>query len=904
MSSTPEAILPAPRRPVRRPAPTDGPTRVAGIPNTTNSASKTIMPMSVSTYGPTLNLTPGPAVPMQMSSDGEMRSTSPEDSTSNRLRKVACVECRQQKVKCDAFQRDPEACTRCVKRNLPCSIKTDFKRTYKRARLAAVEKEVEELRRSLEVQNSEQDMVSRTLLDLARGNSTSGSTAVSSPATADASLPNVTSRPVMDSSVIVASGSQVVRPAAQFAPRETDESAPQKATTNGQHFLRLNGPPQEQQPQSPDKNIILPSTGLNQEPQIVASFQMIDHLPQDKSFDSNVHTITPRTLEGFTVTKDQILGLFLEFQSNYHPYLPVVDLCKGPDNIYLKSDLLFWIILETASRIYSDLALFPILSSKVKELVARQLNSPLRSAYDVQAILIFTVWPPPAGSLNSDPSWNTCGLAMFNAVKLGLHCPGKTQDFGRVKVSPMLSETQEQVKTWVTCNIVSQHLSMALGYPTFSMYDWTVNNSYRREGFISMPKDLKVQVELAKFCDRMVRLLNQDTRDICGNVDSQTRRTVIRVLAKELDEIELSLGLTSDICKLLILVTRTQLYAYAFLDENLESNLYGLTLAYQSAIQTIAFTETLDVSIIPDGKYSKLLYLPTYVELGIVLAAFIIMKLQFSSLCETLDVTSGKRHFASAIAIMRKSSIKDNDFPIRVSTIMFQLWKLHSKDKLDAIRDGRPQYISPRLKLRSRMATSVLFDSIWVWRERYGTFQTQPAGAGQGQHHPLQQHQQQAQHQQQQQPQQGQQGQQVPLSKIQSPRLHARRGPSDDPELRNARGVMALLDSTSTARGPSFEQQNLPLPPPMNSLPIPHTMIPMGTGDVQQPQNMPSMGTDELVHYLDNEAVAFDHLYLDWQEMGVLWDDITLFIGAVDDDPQSNVMEQVHDYAVGNPQAY
>ncbi|ODQ70583.1 hypothetical protein LIPSTDRAFT_44468, partial [Lipomyces starkeyi NRRL Y-11557] len=587
-------------------------------------------------------------------------STSPEDSTSSRLRKVACVECRQQKVKCDAFERDPEACTRCVKRNLPCSIKTDFKRTYKRARLAAVEKEVEELRRSLEVQNSEQDMVSRTLLDLARGNSTSGSTAVSSPATADASLPN-----------------------------------------------------------SPDKTVV-PPTGLNQEPQILTSFQMIGHLPQDKLFDPNAHTITPRTLEGFTVTKDQILGLFLEFQSNYHPYLPVVDICKGPDNIYLKSDLLFWIILETASRIYSDLALFPILSSKVKELVARQLNSPLRSAYDVQAILIFTVWPPPAGSLNSDPSWNTCGLAMFNAVKLGLHCPGKTQDFGRVKVSPMLSETQEQVKTWVTCNIVSQHLSMALGYPTFSMYDWTVNNSYRREGFISMPQDLKVQVELAKFCDKMVRLLNQDTRDICGNVDSQTRRTVIRVLAKELDEIELSLGLTSDICKLLILVTRTQLYAYSFLDEDLESNLDGLTLAYRAAIQMIAFTETLDVSIIPDGKYSKLLYLPTYIELDIVLAAFIILKLQFSSLSETLDVTSGKRHFASAIAIMRKSSIKDNDFPIRVSTIMFQLWKLHSKDKLDAIRDGRPQYISPRLKLRSRMATSVLFDSIWVWRERYG----------------------------------------------------------------------------------------------------------------------------------------------------------------------------------------
>ncbi|KAK9239868.1 hypothetical protein V1525DRAFT_396999 [Lipomyces kononenkoae] len=854
-------------------------------------AAKNLMtPMAHSTTGPAVH-----AVSSQMSSDGEMRSTSPEDSTSGRFRKIACVECRQQKVKCDAFERDPEACTRCVKRNLPCSIKTDFKRTYKRARLAAVEKEVEELRRSLEMQNSEQDMVSRTLLDLARGNPTSGSTAVSSPATTAANIPNATAGPVMDSSGVVTDES---RPAATSPMRDIDDGTAPKPSTNGQHFLRLSGHVQEQYVQSPNKDITLPQAGINQEPQNVSSFQMIDQVAQDKSFDPNVHTITPRTLEGFTVTKDQIIGLFLEFQSNYHPYLPVVDLVKGPDSIYLKSDLLFWIILETASRIYSDVCLFPILSSKVKELVARQLNSPLRSCYDVQAILIFTVWPPPAGSLNSDPCWNTCGLAMFNAVKLGLHCPGKTQDFGRVKVSPMVSETEEQVKTWVACNVVSQHLSMALGYPTFSMYDWAVNNSHRREGFISMPRDLKIQVELAKFCDKMVRLLNRDTRDICGNVDSQTRRTVIRVLAKELDEIELSLGGASDICKFLILVARTQLYAYAFLDEDLESNTEALTLAHQVAIQTIAFAETLDVSAVSDGKYSKLLYLPTYIELDIVLAAFIILKLQFSSLSERLDVDSGKRHFASAIAIMRKSSIKDNDFPIRVSTIMFQLWKLHSKDRLDAIRDGRPQYISPRLKLRSRMATSVLFDSIWVWRERYGTFQVQPAGAGQGQHHhPLQPQPQQAQ------PQQPA-GQQVPFSKIPSPKLQARRGPSDGPELRNARGVMALLDNTNTTYDPSFEQQDQPMPPPISSIPIPQPVMPLAPGGVQQHQHLPSMGTDELVHYLDNEAVAFDHLYLDWQEMGVLWDDITLFMGEADEESHGNVMGQDYGNTIANQQGY
>ncbi|KAK9324465.1 hypothetical protein V1517DRAFT_344289 [Lipomyces orientalis] len=99
MLSVPPQVIPA-----RRPAPTDTSSSVA---DTSNNA---ITPMSASTPGPTLIQTPGSAMSMPMSSDGEMRSASPEDPTINRLRKIACVECRQQKVKCDAFERAPEAC--------------------------------------------------------------------------------------------------------------------------------------------------------------------------------------------------------------------------------------------------------------------------------------------------------------------------------------------------------------------------------------------------------------------------------------------------------------------------------------------------------------------------------------------------------------------------------------------------------------------------------------------------------------------------------------------------------------------------------------------------------------------------------------------------------------------------
>ncbi|KAK9460579.1 uncharacterized protein V1516DRAFT_420438 [Lipomyces oligophaga] len=819
-------------------------------------------------------------------------TTSPDDLViSSRLRKIACVECRQQKVKCDAHERAPGACTRCMKRHLQCSIETNFKRTYKRARLAEVEKEVEELRRSLEVQHSQtsdQDMVSRTLLDLASGKSTRPSLSRSSSAEANAIVGNVSSIATAQDQTEVAS-------------------------------LGILGQ--------------VLGTGLISSP---------------RPSKSESFLITPRTLNGFTATKEQIEGLFTEYRTHYHPYLPVVDLSHGPDHIYSRSELLFWIILETASRIYSDVALFPILSTTVKELVSRQLNQPLRTAYDIQAILIFTLWPPPAGSLNSDPCWNSCGLAMFNAVKLGLHCTGRTQDFGRVKISSTSSETQEQVKTWVTCNIVSQLLSMALGYPTFSMYDWTINNAVQNMSFASaLPFELRIQVHLAKFSDRMVKLLNRDVRDVCGNVDSQTRKTVIRVLAQELDELENSLSAIaiSNISKLLIMVTRTQLYAYAFLDDDVEKDVDTLIQAYQTSIRTITCAEQLDEPVYngcssargsvsgvtgvsgangsngiatsanssgtnlnsqfsangkPDSSVSQLLYLPLYLEIDICLAAFIILNVHFSEIGESLDTTAGKRSFASAIAIMRKSSVKENDFCIRVSTIMFQLWKLRAKDRADAQREGKAPYVSSKLKLRSRMAQSILFDSIWVWRERYGTFPVQPASTRAAQQHPIAYLQQQAEQRQQQYFQQQRATNSQPQSKAPSPRLRARQM-DEAPQLRNTRGVMALLDSTNSNHMPTFEQQHSTLPssltpsdeqlsslsshlpidpstdhsePTIPGLPI-IDELPGQQQLHQQQQQQSNMGTDELVNFLDNDAVAFDHLYLDWQEMGVLWDDIS-----------------------------
>ena len=72
-----------------------------------------------------------------------------KSSRRGRRKKLACVECRQQKSKCDAHEKAPEPCTRCAKKNVACVLQKDFRRTYKRVRNEVIEKRFKELTKSL-----------------------------------------------------------------------------------------------------------------------------------------------------------------------------------------------------------------------------------------------------------------------------------------------------------------------------------------------------------------------------------------------------------------------------------------------------------------------------------------------------------------------------------------------------------------------------------------------------------------------------------------------------------------------------------------------------------------------------------------------------------------------------------
>ncbi|KAF8850203.1 hypothetical protein BDZ45DRAFT_662103 [Acephala macrosclerotiorum] len=92
---------------------------------------------------------------MTSSEDGAMDigSAHLEDETRDPAKnaKRSCNNCRQQKLKCDVIQSPFKACSRCRRLQKECKVEREFKRVGKRDKYAAMQREIDDLRRLLKL---------------------------------------------------------------------------------------------------------------------------------------------------------------------------------------------------------------------------------------------------------------------------------------------------------------------------------------------------------------------------------------------------------------------------------------------------------------------------------------------------------------------------------------------------------------------------------------------------------------------------------------------------------------------------------------------------------------------------------------------------------------------------------
>ncbi len=117
-----------------------------------------------------------------------------------------------------------------------------------------------------------------------------------------------------------------------------------------------------------------------------------------------------------------------------------------------------------------------------------------------------------------------------------------------------------------------------------------------------------------------------------------------------------------------------------------------------------------------------MIHATNYILQMTVAGGFTLHKLLNSFFATHVNLDEGIAIFHRTIRAIRKISVKNNDLPARLAEVLAQLWRAagagvvrgRSSTSSSVERDG-----SLMLKVRCRMSMSLVFDSVWRWREEF-----------------------------------------------------------------------------------------------------------------------------------------------------------------------------------------
>lgn len=339
---------------------------------------------------------------------------------------------------------------------------------------------------------------------------------------------------------------------------------------------------------------------------------------------------------------------------------------------------------------------------------------------------------------------------MYSAVRVGLHCPGYARDFGRIKAdNPSYPKISEQIRTWICCNIVSQTVATVYGFPAFTSFDASVVAACHPNSLVKVAESIKQLVRIAHLEDEIAKTLNSNPKDPLGLSQLSERLPLIQILSQKLDELELELAagsanpenMVDDQRKFVLLGARVHLLTYYFLDTNNNngsgngstsantisctsgSDLQlqkGMVQAYNSALALMSHAETAH-----SNNRSFFKYLPGIHVQMLWQSTAIVCRVCHSNFAQFVDAERGRVLYARCISLILKASIFKHDMMYRASEIMQQVWRLYATlAKRNSVQSNA---LISRVRIRTRMAASVFFDTLWTMKEEWGIRSDAPA---------------------------------------------------------------------------------------------------------------------------------------------------------------------------------
>ncbi|EFX04193.1 c6 zinc finger domain containing protein [Grosmannia clavigera kw1407] len=567
--------------------------------------------------------------------------------------KRACNECRQQKLRCDVSQDPFRSCSRCNRLKLQCKIESNFKRIGKRSKHAEMEKEIEKLRRSVQLARSQGFVI------------------------------------------------------------DDDDDGPSTS-----------------QLQSPIINSVYTHT---RNPSLMGSDEAVSSLLHLKRGGSYSVPRIVRELEEVRLTEEGEAQLFQDFWLFYHPFLPFLNTALAPEVYYQQHPLLYWSIVAVAARRYvPDPTLLTAISVPLNTLLWKTIGEVPGSHFVVKAMCLLCTWPLPTSNTSSDPTHILCGVMMKTATGIGLHRPNHINDFTRVAIELNKDQLHDRVVTWAVCNIVAQNVATGYGQPASSLYDWTLATRSGESGPFQLSAELEARLQIERFCDKVSKEMYSNASDSRGVAGDEHRSMLMRVFRREYSELHadiMSRGL-SHIVSFHLKAAGLHLRLAGFFDASSTpgylDDLMGLWRSTVSFLEDIISNSTVSSPSSPQEHIGidTLKYASNYLQQMLVAAGFALLKLMRSFFSRAIDYDRGRRLFHRIIGAIRSTSVVHNDLQWRLAELMVQMWngaRLETQPARAYLDDDSAVEIDDtlQLKVRCRHSMSLVFDSIWHWREEY-----------------------------------------------------------------------------------------------------------------------------------------------------------------------------------------
>ncbi|KAL2199027.1 hypothetical protein P885DRAFT_75440 [Corynascus similis CBS 632.67] len=591
--------------------------------------------------------------------DHDERQDGSPETKSRRLPGVkrACNECRQQKLRCDVVQEPFQSCSRCNRLKLECKIESNFKRIGKRSKHAEMEKEIERLRRAVELARSQ-----------------------------------------------------------GFTLDEDDETLHSAVHSAMQSQL-----------QSP---VVASQYSHTRNPSLMGSDEAVSSLLHLKRGGSYAMPRIARELDTFKLTEDEESQLFSQFFNYYHPFLPFLNPAQTPDQYHQQHPLLYWAIIAVASRRYgSDPNILTKLSGPLTRLLWNTVGDVPQSYFVVKALCLLCTWPLPTSTTSADPTHILCGVMMKTATGIGLHRPNHINDFSRVAVELNKEGLHDRIKTWAVCNIVAQTIGTGYGQPASTLYDWTLAIRPGVEGPYSLGPELEARLQIERFCDKVSKEMYSNASDPRGVAGDEHRAMLMRVYRREFNELQASI-LAQNLSPIVYLHLKAaclHLRLAGFFDSS-------RTPGYLDDLMALWRATTGYLDYILDGPEScnesyqyqlqdqfLLKYATNYIQQMLVAAGFALLKLMRSFFVKQVEFERGRTLFHRTIQAIRTTSVVQNDLNWRLAELMVQIWNgARIEGSSPSFQGDDPEIDdSLQLKVRCRHSMSLVFDSIWHWREEY-----------------------------------------------------------------------------------------------------------------------------------------------------------------------------------------